>query len=189
MLKYMTLIILILVIMFFMYIGKTDVLYVKSDVDNIEYMVRNLNDKKTAANMLANIKQNIFRLVQHLSRSSYPEYKEYIKNLAMRIKNVDIKESSPYSQYTSYSVNKGEQLVFCLRSKVTNDLHEMNIIMFVAIHELAHIACPEIGHTNLFKKIFIFLLKVANEVGIYKYVNYALTPLEYCGLHINETPL
>ena len=65
-----------------------------------------------------------------------------------------IYETSLTSNYTSYSINKGEELSFCLRSKSTGKLHDINLLMYVAVHELAHTACPETGHTPLFNKIF-----------------------------------
>ena len=100
-----------------------------------------------------------------------------------------IKESSANSEYTSYSVNKGEELVFCLRSKVTNKLHNLNDIMYVAVHEIAHIGCPEIGHTPLFKKINKFLLERAVDKGLYKFENYRKTQKEYCGIILNTNIL
>ena len=54
---------------------------------------------------------------------------------------------------TSKKINKGEEIVFCLRSIPDNKLHNINELMYVAIHEIAHVGCPEIGHTSLFKKI------------------------------------
>ena len=59
--------------------------------------------------------------------------------------------------------------------------------MYVAIHELAHIGCHEIGHTDLFKKIFAFYLEVAIELGIYKHVDYEIDPVEYCGMILSSS--
>ena len=63
----------------------------------------------------------------------------------------------------------------------------MNVVMYVTIHELAHVACPEIGHTELFKKIFTFLLQVSMQINIYKHVDYSMYNTEYCGLTITES--
>ena len=113
--------------------------------------------------MLARIKKNIMHLVNHLEQyknDNYADNKKYIDQLSNKIKHVVINESSEDSIYTSYSINKGEQIVFCLRSKRFKDqIHRLNLVMYVAIHELAHVACPEYGHTDLFKKIFAFFSK------------------------------
>jgi hypothetical protein len=89
-------------------------------------------------------------------------------------------------KYTSYTVNKGEKIYFCLRSKVLNEIHDMNTLLYVVIHEMSHIACPEYGHTPLFYSIFRFLLRIGIDIGIYKDVDYRYNPANYCGMTINE---
>ena len=118
--------------------------------------------------------------------SNFPEYSEYINLLANNFnKNITkIYETSLNSNYTSYSINKGEELVFCLRCKKTHNLHTINLLMYVAVHEMAHTACPETGHTPLFNKIFKFLLERAIEIKLYYYEDYANNPVEYCGMKL-----
>lgn len=165
--------------------------YVISEVDGDKYLVRDLEDKQRAANQLSRIKMNIMRMTEHLYNNrdtKYKEYKQYIEQLKTRINDVVIKESSENSVHTSYSVNKGEQLVFCLRSRAEKDrLHSLNLLMYVTLHEMAHVACPEYGHTPLFKKIFAFFAKVAVEEGFYNKIEFNVEPEEYCGLTISES--
>jgi len=165
---------------------------VKSDVDNDVYVVRDLPDKQTAANMLAKIKQNIFYISNYLFEhiKNYPEYKQYISQLHSRIQNCIIMESSENSIYTSYSVNKGEQIVFCIRSRDKDhkrQLHSLNLMMYVALHEMSHVACPENGHTELFRKIFEFIATTGVELGKYKRIPFAEQPVECCGLIIKAS--
>jgi hypothetical protein len=61
--------------------------------------------------------------------------------------------------------------------------------MYVAVHELAHTACPETGHTPLFNKIFKFLLKRAVEIDLYDFEDYASNPIMYCGMELNTNIL
>ena len=112
--------------------------------------------------------------------------KERLKNNLVPGKT-QVYETEPGSQYTSYSVNKGEELVFCLRSKEDNSLHDINLMMYVALHEISHIACPEIGHTPLFKKIFAFFTEKANELNLYNIIDYAEEPKEYCGMILSSS--
>ena len=119
---------------------------------------------------------------------SYDEYQQYIIQLHDRIKNVVVIESSEDSVYTSYSVNKGEQIVFCLRSrKIKNQIHKFNLLMYVVLHEISHVACPEYGHTPLFTKIFAFITTVATQIGLYQKINFEYLPTEYCGLMITDS--
>lgn len=166
-----------------------DMTYVKSDIDDEYYLVRDLQDKQYSCNFLSKIKKNMFLLTDYAvsNKNKYPYMKKYINQLSFRIRNVIINESTHNSVYTSYSVNKGEQLVFCIRTKGVNKIHDMNLIMYVVIHEMAHIACPETGHTPLFKKIFEFLCKLAIEMKIYIKIDFENNPHEYCGMIISDS--
>lgn len=178
--------------------------YVKSDIDNNMYMVRDVKDKKKAANLLALVKKNIYAITNYMnnkldnpklaSKKRYIEFKPYIKQLYEKIQNVVIKESSSNSIHTSYTVNKGEQIIFCIRSKSitryvksTDDIHNLNLVMYVALHEISHVACPEYNHTPLFKKIFRFICEEAIEMGIYNKIDFNMTPKEYCGMTITDS--
>jgi hypothetical protein len=188
-----SLIIIIIIILLcagFMYFISNGDAYVKSSIDQEYYLVRNLPDKQQASDLLARIKQNIFIFTNHLyinRTTNYSKYKSYIEALNDRIQNVILEESSEYSLYTSYSVNKGKKIVFCLRSKSTGKLYDINLLMYVALHEVAHIACPEYGHSKLFIDIFAYLVQIAIQQNIYKKINFDLVPYEYCGLIIRNS--
>jgi hypothetical protein len=184
-------IILIFVILFFVYnnIYKYDNLVkIKSTIDNDYYWVRDKNDKFQAANTLAKIKINMKKLVNYLqvNQNKFPENMSYIKDLVSRTKKINIMETPQDDKYTSYTINKGEKIVFCLRSKVIDNIHDMNTLMYVVIHEMGHVGCPEFGHTPLFKKIFKFLLEQSIVINIYKPIDYRINPQNYCGMTINE---
>ena len=168
-----------------------DVVYVKSDIDGQNYLVRDIEDKQHAANLLATIRQNIVTLSNHLYKfkdTKYVQYKTYIVQLNDKIQNMIIMESSKDNIYTSYSVNKGEQIVFCLRSrKIKDSIHKLNLLMYVVLHEISHVACPEYGHTPLFKKIFSFITLVAIEIGLYTRIDFVKHSEEYCGLTITDS--
>jgi hypothetical protein len=184
-------IILIFVILFFVYnnLYKYDNLVkIKSPIDNDFYWVRDKTDKFQAANTLAKIKINMKKLVSYLqqNQTKFPENMSYIKDLVSRTKKINIMETPQDEKYTSYTINKGEKIVFCLRSKLLDNIHDMNTLMYVVIHEMAHVGCPEYGHTPLFKKIFKFLLEQSIVIQIYKPIDYRINPQNYCGMTINE---
>ena len=115
--------------------------------------------------------------------------KEYIELLEENFNDqrTKIYENDPSSELTSYSVNKGEELAFCLKSKRTGELHEINLLLYVAIHEMAHMGCPEIGHGELFKKVFRFLTLEAIKLGVYTKDDYSANPVEYCGMILSSS--
>ena len=177
-----SIILIILFIIIIKYIYKTGK-YIKSQIDNKEYFVEDNEDKQLSADTLAQIRKNINLLVQQIKNNPKPEYKEYINELDKKIKNIDISENTS-NIYTSYSINK-QELVFCLKSKVNHKIHNMNLLMYVVIHEVAHLMCPEYGHGQLFKEIFSYLLDNAQIVGIYTPIDFQNEPKEYCGMNIN----
>ena len=118
------------------------------------------------------------------------KYKKYTNLLKKNMGYIEIRESSSDSKFTSYTVNKGEELVVCIRSRNRkNELHDINTLMYVVIHEMAHMACPEIGHTKLFYEINKYLLNCAIKINLYQHVNYSSSPIEYCGIMLNDNIL
>ena len=173
-------------------ISNPDMTYIKSDIDNDFYLVRNVSDSKEASNTLARMKQNLHNLTEHLHKNinadENKEYVEYIERLHNKINSIVILESTQDSIYTSYSKGKGEQIVFCVRSRKNNDIHDINIMMYVALHEISHVACPIYdNHGPLFKKIFAFITNTAIKLNMYVKSDYKTSPVEYCGLQITES--
>jgi predicted metal-dependent hydrolase len=180
-----------------------DVLPVKSTIDNQEYIVRNLPDKEEASNLLATIRAKMIELVNYLDKIDSKELEIYlrendsvedvqksIKLLKKRFQPDNLSESTPNDKYTSYSVNKGEKLVFCLRARNNNEtLVEPNIMIFVALHELSHIMTKSVGHTEEFWNNFRILLRVAIRQKIYHNLDFNNNPQDYCGTKITDTPL
>ena len=115
---------------------------------------------------------------------------EGVKRLKNRYRHDILSELHKGSTNTSYSINKGEKIVFCLRMRDEgNNLVDENTLTYVAVHELAHVATKEIGHVPIYWENFKWLLTIAKEKGIYKYVNYSDKPQSYCGLLISNNVL
>lgn len=178
----------IILIFIFVFINSSTTLTPVKLSDGNIVMVRERFDKNHSAILLNNLIINMYNLREILinNKNNYPEYKEYIEMLERNFnkRRTKIYENKLNSDHTSYSVNKGEEFVFCLRCKKTKQLHNLNLLLYVAVHEMAHAGCPEIGHTPLYNKIFKFFLNIAKEHQIYTYENYARTPVNYCGLQL-----
>ena len=153
-----------------------------------EYLVRNLSDKVEAANKLGSISDTLKNLVNSLNEND-DNKGEYIQKLKKSFNPEYITENIPGSIYVAYSVNKGEELSLCIREKGSDKFIDDNTIIFVAIHELSHIMTPEIGHTPLFWDNMKYLLEQASSQGIYMPVDYSQSPVNYCGMDINSTPM
>jgi len=82
---------------------------------------------------------------------------------------------------SAYTENK-EVITLCLKDPEHNGTYyDMNTIMYVALHELAHVICESSGHGDEFKKKFSHLLRHAATIGIYDPKKGI--PESYCGLN------
>jgi predicted metal-dependent hydrolase len=209
--SYFFIFIVILIIVYFFKNYKKDIISVQSTIDNEYYLVRKLPDKVQAANRLSYIRSKLTQVVTVIKNSD-PKllYNKFIKGDSKLEQNIDydlflksykqlikkyrdrasiFSESTPDAEYTSYSVNKGEELVFCLRLKKEGDrLVPKNTILFVALHELSHLMTLSLGHNQDFWDNFRFILKVAIDNNIYKSVDFNKNPVAYCGIKITDAP-
>lgn len=170
------------------YESKTnDIINVKSTLDGRDYLVRNKENSVDAANRLAQIRLNMVKLCDYLEANHQDE--EHVQLLLKRFNPNNLLEKPKSSKYTAYSVNKGEKIVICLREKETDNLIKINTLMFVSLHELAHVMTKSVGHTEEFWDNFRYLLKKSIKVGIFEHVDYSKSPEKYCGIKITDTPL
>jgi len=65
----------------------------------------------------------------------------------------------------SYTINK-KRIYMCLKDE-SGKYYGENMLVYVLLHELAHVKCDEIGHTEKFHKIFNDLLDIAIKHDIY----------------------
>ena len=126
-----------------------EVEYVTSTVDQQTYLVQSLPDKQAAADLIARIRGKLEQFVDHLKKNFSEDVR--VERIQENFRSDKISEGSENSKYTSYSINKGEKIVLCIRSKdQQKKLVDLNTMMFVVLHELAHIATKSIGHTLSF---------------------------------------
>ena len=159
-----------------------------SQVDGNKYCVRERSKLTLAVDLLANITVNMNKLVKYLGEK-YPD-RENVKRLVNGYNPKTITETLPTSEYTAYSENKGEKIAFCLNTekKDGSRLIDENTLMFVALHELSHVASKSIGHTDEFWSNFKFLIKEAETISIYNPENYKKSSKRYCGTNIVDNP-
>uniref|UniRef100_A0A6C0FA78 WLM domain-containing protein n=1 Tax=viral metagenome TaxID=1070528 RepID=A0A6C0FA78_9ZZZZ len=158
-----------------------------SDVDGHKYCVRNRVKIDEAADLLAQTTNKAKRFVNELYKK-YPN-KDNVKRLKEGFNPRKVQETLPTSELTAYSENKGEKLAFCLsKTKHSEKLIDPNTLMFVCLHELAHVASVSIGHKKEFWDNFKFLLVEAKEMGYYNPIDYKKNNENYCGMTITDNP-
>jgi len=159
---------------------------VKSKIDNEEYTVQIKEDATEAADLIATIKVKLNTLMEHLDKT-YGDKDKRIIMLNQNYRPNRLSEGVDTAGYTSYSVNKGEKIVLCLRNK--DKLVDLNTMMFVVLHEFAHLATQSIGHTEEFWTNFKWILEESTNIGIYVKQDFKNKNVDYCGIKITSTPL
>lgn len=162
--------------------------YEKSKMNQKYYLVRNRDDKEDAANVLAFLDKSLRVLVTRL-QMNYRNNQD-VQRLAKRFEHTVVQESSSTSSSTSYSLNKGSLLVFCIREKsIEQKIIPLNTLMFVALHELAHLMTVSFGHTDEFWNNMRYLVAHAIHWNMYRYEDYSKNPKKFCGTIIRESPV
>lgn len=179
----------LLIILHLIYSSETK--WIRSDLDNRYYLIKSNNisseQYKANANTLAEINRRIEILIKEIG-FRYPKLKELYKPDGLSEAAID-------SRFTSFTVNKND-IHLCIRTRNdSKELYDLDRLMYVMLHELAHMANwdsngePIIGHGPEFLEIFRDLVKTSIELSLYKYTDYSKEPAEYCGIMIYNNVL
>lgn len=163
---------------------------VVSNVDGKTYKVRDMPDKEKAADLMATLRIKLVKLCNAMEKKypDKPQVKQMVQNF--RADPSRFIEATPESEHTSSTVNKGEIINMCLRQRDGPDesLVDENVMMFVALHEFAHVCTDSVGHDSTFWNNFGWLLKEAEALNLYRYTDFAAHPVSYCGVYITDSP-
>jgi len=161
---------------------------VVSTLDGEKYCVRERKNMDKASDLLAKTAMKMNTLVEYL-KQKYTN-NEVVDRLVSRFNPKKIVEILPNSEYTAYSEKQGSKncVLFECRKKKDDNLIDENTLMFVALHEMSHIATKSIGHKEDFWENFKFLIKEASECKVYVLEDYSKNPKEYCSMSIKDNP-
>ncbi len=179
-----------------------------SKVDGLQYRVHlGHAGAQRAADMLARLNGKIIDLMRALrdryvrgpAGEVHPERRAAVERLLARYNPDNLAENSPKdpSGDTSYTLDKGAVIALCLREKgrapptgdrAADDLHDMDTLLFVALHEMAHVAIDDVDHPPRFWSAFRFILDEAEDTGVYTSPDFARAPRQYCGVKIDYNP-
>ena len=169
----------VLLVIFIIVIGykKYQMIWVQSTSNKKMYLIKRSNDTSmyiTKANILANIDARVFKLIHSLP-------KDDIRTQRLLNKQIQLQERSTNNDI-GYTINKGENIGLCIEN-------DINTLMFICIHELAHVCTKSVGHTKQFWKNFRYILEKAIKINVYDYKNYNIDPKIFCKTKINFTPI
>lgn len=170
--------------------------WVTSQVDGRKYLIRQSGKTgdylQQSADTLAQINKRVENLIQHLNtKYKNDSGKQYFLSKLTSIYSPGILSEAAFdTRYTTYTVDK-EEMHVCLHTRDQYEkLYDVNTLMYVILHELAHLCnydrngYPIMGHGEEFRQIFKLLVAESMDIGVYKYENYTQKPEEYCGIMI-----
>jgi hypothetical protein len=160
--------------------------------DGYQYDMQNLPDKEKAVALMSSVRESLVKLHNHYKDNVGLAQDPPVALFISRFTPDVFVENDMSSKDTSYSENKGQKIVVCLRDKTKPPqypLIDKNTVMFVMLHEMAHLMTETIGHTQEFWTNFKRILGDAVQLGLYAPVNYAQRPVAYCGMMITDSPI
>ena len=171
-----------------------------NNIDGRCYLVSSKYEDNTfihASEKLAIINKKLIELLRFL-RNKYiwnnnpNEYRTEMVRRLLSLYNPDnLIENAPEGIVnTSFVEDKGRVFAVCLREKLSGKFlfEETDTLLFVALHELSHIANKTWKHGNEYWHDFKIILEEAVESGLYIPINYKFHNVNYCGLSISYNP-
>jgi hypothetical protein len=183
----------IIVVVAYFTIGNREIVY----IDGFAYTV-NEKDSGTTLSSLNALAVDIIRLMRE--RVELYDSRDQTKMSSLRDDNIrrlrdmyrlvrnrynpdGIEETSPIDMMsqTSYTDNKGERLVMCLKCQKCRKDHSKLTLALVLAHELAHMATEERQHPPEFWKRYDIIRDLVAQAGLFKHYKVPTSPVEYCG--------
>lgn len=117
----------------------------------------------------AEVKKRYKILREHLEKTNNEKF-------SMLIHPIPLTALRKMSGTVGYNVNKGADITICIDG-------EVNEIMHVLIHELAHSTVPEWTHSENFWKNYAELREICESIGIYTRLP---DKTKFCGQYIQD---
>ncbi len=181
---------------------------VRAASDGLPYRVHTAHGgAEAAAETMAELNRRAVEVLRHLRRKyaqgpggeAFPARAHAARRLLGLYNPDNLAENSPRDPEgdTSYTIDKGAILALCLREKdpaggrhpLDHEIHDLETLTFVTLHELTHIAIEDVDHPPRFWQAFRFVLEEAVEAGVLRGVDYRRSPTVYCGMTIDYNPL
>ena len=119
-----------------------------------------ITQKPRKRSILEDIYDDLIHLFYYRKPGKFIGLLEPLNNLDI-LKNLVMVEDNE-----SYTINK-KVIHLCTKNPQNGKYYDKNTLMFVVLHELAHVLCSDVGHTENFTNINYALLNHAIKHGLY----------------------
>ncbi len=139
-----------------------------------KFRVRRYDESGESLYYLESIMKDLENFVKYLTEKKvFSESKT--KKLNHKIKNLVLGERPQNESEVGYTVNKGKEIRVCLRDGDGKFINK-DVVLFIILHEIAHIITNSYGHTDEFWENYKILEKHAR---VYRFVK-NFDPLILC---------
>ncbi|QNH08546.1 136R [Invertebrate iridescent virus Kaz2018] len=141
----------------------------KQKVNNQQFIIERwtpetVQESPQSRYIIGNLKQRLQMLFPppHMTRKKFTGILSMLNNRNL-MAEIKLQEGPK-----SFTINK-KQIFLCIKDKKSGDAnyYDYNSLIFVTLHEIAHVLCDELGHTQKFQHIFKELLDHASSLGLY----------------------
>lgn len=134
------------------------------------YAKRPDSSKRKAADILAELDDRVEKLLASPDDAYQADIKKHFSGTELRENLTE-----------AYTLGKGTKVYLDLTpGKGDDGFYPIDLLMFVLIHEISHIAVPHDGHDQKFWNIFNKLLDKATNMGLYEPIH---GTFDYSGQH------
>lgn len=131
-----------------------------------KFKVRRYYEYDETVQQLENIMKDLESFVHYLTQNRvFSEAKT--RTLNYKVKNLVLGERPQNEPEVGYTVNKGKEIRVCLRDE-NDKFIEKDVVLFIVLHEIAHIVTDSYGHTTEFWDNYKKLEKYARMHGFVK---------------------
>ena len=181
--------ILIIILVLYFYVFNDNRILVEA-YDNNKYLVVKAEDKnllKQKADTLAKLKKVALTLANKMKTNKIPTA-EVANRLYTRLNKIKFTEPKMGDESTAYTLNKDQEISICLIDKITLKIIEFELLVFVLLHELAHVMSVGLGHGEEFQRFFSFIVKLAIKLGLWKDLKFEKENKDICGTMVTTSP-
>jgi len=154
------------------------------------YKVRNPSDTESIRRLklLSKVTVSLQKIIRkNTKHASHAGCKKLLERFECPDGVCRIQEKShEFDHLAAYSVDKGKLIGMCTNHE--GEYTDENTMIFVYLHELAHIMSEEYAHDVEFWNNFSDLLEIAISHNLYVYQPFHVHNINYCGENIEFTP-
>ena len=136
------------------------ILKLRDEFNNAYYVSSEPNRTRKKKSILENIYGDLVQMFYFLNPGKFVGPLEPLNNLDILNNLVMVEDKE------SYTINK-KVIHLCTKDPKNGKYYDKNTLMFVVLHELAHVLCNDVGHTDNFSIINQALLNHAYKHGFY----------------------